>query len=104
MPSRAGSPNKNKAFLLNRLKNMFGENFDPIIRMSEQAAELHDIARERRDVSSLKASIDAWDKIAVYVEPKLKSVIHVSELEMTPIVIKIVEPNYLNDLPPKGLL
>jgi hypothetical protein len=90
MASRAGSPNKNKAFLLNRLKDMFGKDFDPIIRMSEQAAELHKLARENHDVPSYKASIDAWDKVAVYVEPKLKSVVHQLNDPHDPLVINIV--------------
>lgn len=94
MASRAGSPNKNKAFLLNRLKDMFGSDFDPIIRMAEQATELHRVASERRDVASLKASIDAWDKVAVYVEPKLKAINYDQELgEPVPFVIRIVEPD-----------
>jgi hypothetical protein len=94
MASRAGCPNKNKKFLLNRLKDMFGEDFDPIIRMSEQADELHKLARENRDVPSYRASIDAWDKVAVYVEPKLKSVGHQLEIgEPVPFIINIVEPN-----------
>ena len=93
MASRAGSPNKNKAFLLNRLKDMFGNDFDPIIRMAEQAAELHCVASERRDIASLKASIDAWDKVAVYVEPKLKATNYDQELgEPVPFIINIVEP------------
>ena len=93
MASRAGSPNKNKAFLLNRLKDMFGNDFDPIIRMAEQATELHRVASERRDIASLKASIDAWDKVAVYVEPKLKATSYDPELgEPVPFVIQIVEP------------
>ena len=65
MASRAGSPNKNKAFLLNRLKDVLGTDFDRIIRMAQQATELHRVAGERGDVKSLKASIDAWDKVAV---------------------------------------
>ena len=94
MASRAGSPNKNKAFLLNRLKDMFGNDFDPIIRMAEQATELHRVASERRDIASLKASIDAWDKVAVYVEPKLKATSYDPELgEPVPFVIQIVEPS-----------
>jgi len=93
MASRAGSPNKNKAFLLNRLKDMFGDDFDPIIRMAQQATELHRVAGERGDIPSLKASIDAWDKVAVYVEPKLKATSYDPELgEPVPFVIKIVEP------------
>jgi hypothetical protein len=93
MASRAGSPNKNKKFLLNRLKDMFGEDFDPIIRMSEQASELHNLAKENRDVSSLKASIDAWDKVVVYVEPKLKAIHYEIGLgEQEPVVINIIKP------------
>ena len=45
MPSRAGSPNKNKAFLLNRLQDMYGDDFHPIMRMAENAALLHEQAR-----------------------------------------------------------
>ena len=94
MASRAGCPNKNKKFLLNRLKDMFGKDFDPIIRMSEQAAELHKLARENHDVPSYRASIDAWDKVAVYVEPKLKSVGNQLEMgEPVPFIINIVDPN-----------
>ena len=73
MPSRAGSPNKNKAFLLNRLQDMYGPEFHPILRMAEQAAKLHNQAIESADTNDLKASIDAWDKIAQYTEPKLKA-------------------------------
>jgi len=93
MASRAGSPNKNKAFLLNRLKDMFGDNFDPIIRMAEQATQLHRVAGELGDVPSLKASIDAWDKVAVYVEPKLKATSHDPGLGApVPFVIHIIDP------------
>jgi hypothetical protein len=73
MPSRAGSPNKNKAFLLNRLQDMYGDEFHPIMRMAEQAAKLHNHAAQSEDTNDLKASIDAWDKIAQYTEPKLKA-------------------------------
>jgi hypothetical protein len=62
--------------------------------MSEQAAELHKLARENHDVPSYRASIDAWDKVAVYVEPKLKSVGNQLEMgEPVPFIINIVEPN-----------
>ena len=77
MPSRAGSANKNKAFLLKRLQDMYGEQFHPIMRMAEQAVELHEMAAHAEGAdraASLKASIDAWDKIAQYTEPKLKAV------------------------------
>jgi hypothetical protein len=73
MPSRAGSPNRNKAFLLDRLRDMYGDDFHPIMRMAENAVTLHDQARGTMDAADLKASIDAWDKIAQYTEPKLKA-------------------------------
>ena len=53
---------------------MYGEDFNPVLRMAEQASRLHKIAQESVVVSDIKASIDAWDKIASYVEPKLKMI------------------------------
>jgi hypothetical protein len=52
---------------------MYGEDFHPIMRMAENAVTLHDQARGTMDPADLKASIDAWDKIAQYTEPKLKA-------------------------------
>lgn len=54
MPSRLGSPNKNKRFLLNRLQDIYGDDY----RMAENAEILHKIAAETKCVSNLKASID----------------------------------------------
>lgn len=73
MPSRAGRPNRNKAFLLNRLQDMYGDDFHPIMRMAENAVTMHEQARASLTIDDLKASIDAWDKIAAYTEPKLKA-------------------------------
>ena len=74
MPSRKGSPNKNKEYLMNRLKDMYGDDFDPIIRMAEQATRLHAAAIDAEDTKVLTDSINGWDKIAQYVQPKLKAV------------------------------
>jgi len=68
-----GSSNKTKAFLLNRLQDMYGDDFHPIMRMAEQAVKLHEKAEASEDPGDYKASIDAWDKIAAYTEPKLKA-------------------------------
>ena len=72
--SRLGSPNKNKKYLLNRLQDMYGDDFHPIMKMAENASVLHSLAIESRSVTDLKYSIDAWDKLAQYTEPKLKTV------------------------------
>ena len=70
----AGLPNKNKRALMARLKDIYGEEFHPIMRMAENAVKLQDIATRTEEVNDLKASTEAWDRIAVYVEPKLKAV------------------------------
>ena len=74
MPSRKGSPNKNKSFLLNKLKDMYGDDFHPIMNMAENAVKLQAAADENPEASTYKAAIDGWEKIAQYVEPKLKAV------------------------------
>lgn len=69
---------------------MFGEEFHPIMRMAENADTLHEKARATLDPNDLKASIDAWDKIAAYTEPKLKAsdislnaTVQATEVDMT---------------------
>ena len=74
MPSRLGSPNKNKKFLLNRLQDMYGDDFHPIMKMAENAMTLHELASKTNATHDLSRSIDAWDRIAKYTEPKLKAV------------------------------
>lgn len=79
MASREGSPNKNKAFLLNRLQDMYGEEFHPIMTMAKNAAEFQKLIDARvKDPDARGADlIDAnklWEGIAQYVEPKLKAV------------------------------
>ena len=74
MPSRLGSPDKNKRFLLNRLQDMYGKEFHPIIKMAENAMILHRLTSKTNSMDDLSRSIDAWDRIAKYTEPKLKAV------------------------------
>jgi hypothetical protein len=74
MPSRAGSPNKPKRLLISRLEKAYGKQFHPIMRLAENAVRLEEIAKQSNDVTALRASVDAWDRIAQYTEPKLKAV------------------------------
>jgi hypothetical protein len=73
MPSRLGSPNKNKQFLFNRLQDMYENDFHPIMKMAENAITLHELASKTNSVNDLSRSIDAWDRIAKYTEPKLRA-------------------------------
>ncbi len=70
--SRKGVPNKNKTFLLNRLKDIYGDDFSPVLKMAEQAQNLHELALNSSQPTIIKASIEAWDKVASYVEPKVR--------------------------------
>ena len=74
MPSRLGSPNKNKRFQLNRLQDMYGQEFHTIMKMAENAMTLHELASKTNSMDDLSRSIDAWDRIAKYTEPKLRAV------------------------------
>ena len=87
MPSRLGSPNRNKKFLLNRLQDMYGQDFHPIMKMAENAIRLHEIASRNDTIDDLKRSIDAWAKIAKYIEPKLKAVDYYPEADRVDNVI-----------------
>ena len=71
---------------------MYGDDFHPIMRMAEQAVRLHERA-EKGDTADIKASIDAWDKIAAYTEPKLKATeidLTTSDGSMSPTVIELI--------------
>jgi len=69
-----GKLSVNKQFLLNKLKDMYGDDFHPIMSMAENAVKLQAAADENPEASTYKAAIDGWEKIAQYVEPKLKAV------------------------------
>ena len=73
MARTKGALGKNKAFLLNRLQDMYGKDFDPVMKMAEQALTLDQLALEEPSVTNQKESIHAWGKIAEFVTPKLKA-------------------------------
>ena len=80
MAREYGSVNKNRAFLIKKLKEMFREDFDPILRASEQATRLHAMAMDSDDSKTVKDSVDSWLKIGEFVMPKMRA------MEMTPSV------------------
>ena len=65
---------RNKAFLMKRLEDMYGEDFHPIMNMAAIAVQLQEVATLDPDAANLKAALDGWDKIGQYVQPKLKAV------------------------------
>ena len=71
----------NKKFLLNRLQDEYGDQFHPIMKMAEacdimdrQLNMLIELNEEPKTIfAAAKASVDAWEKIAPYVAPKLSA-------------------------------
>ena len=53
---------------------MYGDDFHPIMNMAENAVKLQKAAEAEQDTASFKAALEGWEKIAQYVEPKLKAV------------------------------
>ena len=89
---------KNKAFLLNRLQAMYGEDFHPIMKMAENANRAQELIEEYDDsedkdpqalFAGLKFAVDAWDKIAQYTEPKLKAVEVSGEIKTRPLLVDL---------------
>ena len=74
MARTKGAVGKNKAFLMSRLLDMYGEQFHPILRIAENANRLDELSRVENDVATIKAATDAWAKIAEYAEAKLSAV------------------------------
>ena len=94
MPSRLGSRNKNKRSLLNRLQDMYGKDFHPIMKMAESAMTLHEIASKTKAMNDLSRAIDAWDRIAKYMEPKLKAVDYYHEEDrVVNVIVKRFDSN-----------
>ena len=87
MPSRKGSPNRNKAFLLKRLQDMYGEEFHPIMKMADIAAD---------DDNDIRLRFDAWKEIAKYTEAQLKAV-EITGEDGGPITVANVKRTIVND-------
>jgi hypothetical protein len=86
-----GARNKNKQFLLNRLQEIYGEDFHPIMKMAENAALLQAEVQITPDIATIKAAVDAWDKVAAYTEPKLKSIEVGGDSEKPLITKRVIE-------------
>ncbi len=86
---------KNKKFLLNRLQDMYGEDFHPIIQIAKNCVELQEkvdgiakpeaneegeYAQDELDnyvankTIAIKVANNEWSRIAEYTEPKLKAI------------------------------
>jgi hypothetical protein len=97
MARPSGSINKNRDFLMNRLQDMYGEDFHPIMKMAHNCVMLQDEVDKSPEPLSIKSALDGWDKLAAYTSPKLRA-IEVTGEEGGPLTIEniarsIVQPN-----------
>ena len=71
-----GTPNKPTAALEKSLQRRFGDSFNVMHMMAEQALALHEEASKPGGDRTAKrvASVNAWAKVAPYVYPALKAV------------------------------
>ena len=72
-----GSPNKSKRSLLARLKEEYGDDFHPIMKLARNCVYLQEAADKEKDAEKremkVKAANAEWARMAEYTEPKLKS-------------------------------
>ena len=71
---KKGTPSRNEKFLTNKLREMYGKDFDPIMKAAEMAVEIHAVALATREMSDMVQAVNCWDKVAQYVQPKLKAI------------------------------
>lgn len=105
MARPVGSKNKPKRLLAIRLAEMYGEDFNPVVKMAGNAVNLQKIADNAiegmekavelltseftsdDDIDTYRKSIvqvsvtagdaiNAWDRVAQYVQPKMKTIEH----------------------------
>lgn len=77
-----GTPNKNRAALIERLSERF-PNYDPVIALAELAQNAS---------VDLSVRLDCHKTLANYLYPKMRSVAWIEENTTQPIVIQVVEP------------
>lgn len=65
MPRPKGVPNRNKRRLLHLLKEAYGDDCHPILKMADIATD---------DKNDVRLRFDAWKEIAKYTEPQLKAI------------------------------
>jgi len=70
-----GSTNKPYRRVLDEyLQNKYKGEFNPVINAIESALKIQEIAETTGDIADYKASVDAFDKVAKFIQPTLKSV------------------------------
>jgi len=93
-------PDKNKQTLARLLKNKYGEKFNPVDKMVQHAVKIDEMIQKQvdgingedgvePDVLDRKTAVECWDKVAQYVQPKLKATEISGNLDTN--IVKIID-------------
>ena len=70
-----GSTNKPYRRVLDEyLQRKYKGEFNPVINAIESALKIQEIAETTGEIADYKASVDAFDKVAKFIQPTLKAV------------------------------
>ena len=89
MPSRAGSPNRDKKTLLRLLQERY-PNYQPILEIAKAAHKLTAMAESSGESELWRDAGAMHERVAQYVTPKLKA-IEVTGEDGGPIVVQVVK-------------
>ena len=78
---------KNRAYLMNKLRDMYGDDWNPLIKMCEACVEIEQIAKNNPSMENYEKVIANFGKVAEFITPKLRS--QEIQLEKNELVVSI---------------
>lgn len=89
MPSREGSPNKNKQALVSLLQKQY-PGYQPVLEIAKAAHKLSEMAEQEGTAELWRDAGSMHERVAQYVTPKLKAV-EVTGPDGGAIIVKIFD-------------
>ena len=53
-----------------RLQDMYGKDWNPILKAAEMATRMHMVAEQSDEMADMVHAVDAWTKVAEFVTPR----------------------------------
>lgn len=70
---RTSTGRRNKRRVKVLLQQLFGEDFNPVVKMAENAMALQKLAEDNPTPEAIKDAASVWKDVSPYVEPKLSA-------------------------------
>lgn len=71
---RQGSKIINAEWALKRMKAMYGDDFDPMFQVAQNAMKIQEFAESDDTMENRSAALQAWKEVLPYYYAKLRSV------------------------------